>query len=140
MMTYDKTWWSVKAGMMAGRRFSPKEIEKFRRLIWTEANDGRVEVMLLFFAEALHDKLGFGHERTARLLRHVNQKMVEWTDKVEAGEWNVDDLRMRVFDKTGFIFAMNKADQAHIEEMLKAAGHKVTVDEPEEGEENVDAL
>lgn len=133
MRTWE-IWKRTTAGMLAGRRFSPKQIEELRRAVWEEANDGRVEVMLLFFAEALHDVLGYGYKRTARILHWVNDHMQEWTDKVNAGEWDIDDLRIRVFEKTGFMFALNKQDQMHIVEVLNGLGHKVTIDEPEEEE------
>ena len=137
MNTWE-VWKKTTAGMMAGRRFSPRQVEELRRAVWEEANDGRVEVMMLFFAEAMRDVLGFGHDRTAKVLRYVNERMIEWSAKVDAGEWDVDDLRKRVFEKTGFIFAMHKKDQEHIAEMLTEAGYNVTVDAPEEEKDGQD--
>ena len=137
-MSYEKEWMAIKAGMLCGRRFSPKQIERLREMIWTEANDGRIEVMMLFFAEAMHDVLGFGHERTRRILHYIDDKMRDFTAGVEDGTFDVDDLRVRVFSKTHFMFAMSEKDQQHIVDVLTAAGYTVTVDAPEEEKDGQD--
>ena len=139
-MKVDQIIRKTYAGMMAGRRFSPKECNAFRDAIWREAQDGKIEAMMLFFAESLHDTEHYGRARISRVLRDCDKKMLEFIQKTDDGTWDMDDLRIRVFEKTHFMFAMSEEDQAHIVEVLTAAGFEVSVDEPEEGEENVDAL
>jgi len=132
-MTYEKEWRSIAAGMLCGRRFSPKQVENLRQMIWREADDGRIEVMMLFFAEALHDVLHFGHDRTSRVLHWVDDKMGEFSQALDDGTMDLDDLRVRVFSKTKMMFALNEKDRDYIAHMLTAAGYDVTVDEKGEG-------
>ena len=133
-MTYDKEWRAVAAGMLAGRRFSPKQIEALHDMIWREADDGRIELMMLFFAEALHDVLHFGHDRISRVLHWVDDRMGEFSKELDDGTMDVDDVRIRVFDKTKMMFALNEKDRDYIAQLLTAAGYDVTVDEKEEND------
>lgn len=119
---------STYIGMIGGRRFKLKEIDAFRDAIWAEAQDGRLEAAMLFFAEALHDTEHFGPKRVRRVLRYTNQQMVEYLE----GGMTMDELRKRVWDKTHFIFAMNEKDQKHIVELLNLDDYDVHVDEPED--------
>lgn len=120
------------ARMIAGHRFAMKECDAFRDAIWKEARRGQVEAMMLFFAEALHDSEGYDTEGVARVLRYVDGLMLEFIEKTDDGTWNMDDLRLRVFGKTGFMFAMSEEDREHIAGVLKEAGYNVTLYEPEE--------
>lgn len=115
----------VYVWMMQGRKFRLKEIDAFRDAIWKESQDGRIEAMMLFFAEALHDTEGFGHTRTARVLRYCDEKMKEFIDRTNDGSWDMDQLRLRVWEKTHFMFAMSDEDMEHITGMLQAAGYSV---------------
>ena len=121
----------VYAWMLQGRRFKLKEIDAFRDMIWKESQDGRIEAMMLFFAEAMHDVYGFGQKRSARILRYCDEKMKELIDKTNDNSWDMDDLRLRVWEKTHFMFAMTEEDQQHIVAMLQAAGYNVTAGEKE---------
>lgn len=136
-MTVDQIIRRTYAGMVSGKRFSPKECNAFRDAIWREANDGKIEAMMLFFAESLHDTGHCGKDEIARVLRDCDQKMLEFIEKADDGTWNMDDLRVRVFGKTGFMFAMSREDQEHIVQVLTAAGYDVSVDEPEEVKDDV---
>lgn len=132
-MTRRKLIESTYAGMIAGRRFSLKQIDAFRDAIWAEAEDGRLEAAMLFFAEALHDTEHYGAKRVRRVLRYTNRQMVDYLEQ----KLNMDDLRLRVFGKTGFMFAMTEADQRHIVQLLTGAGYEVHIDEPEEDGDDV---
>lgn len=128
-MTVQKLIQQTYAWMLQGRRFRLKEIDAFRDAIWKEAGDGRIEAMMLFFAEGLHDVLGFGYKRIARVLRYCDGKMKEFIDATNAGTFSMDDIRIRVFEKTGFMFAMSREDQEHIVKILTDAGFNVKIDE-----------
>lgn len=131
-MTTKKYIQQVYMWMLQGRRFKLKEIDQFRDTIWKESQDGRVEAMMLFFAEALHDVMGYGHQRTAKVLRYCDERMREFIDEMNEDAFSMDALRIRVFEKTHFMFAMSPEDQKHIVTMLQEAGYNVTADEPEE--------
>lgn len=132
-MTAQKLIQQTYMWMLQGRRFRLKEIDAFRDAIWRESQDGRIEAMMLFMAEALHDTLGFGHIRTARVLRYCDKRMAEFIEETHKGTFSMDDLRIRVFGKTHFMFAMSAEDQEHIVKVLTDAGYKVTI---EKGEDN----
>lgn len=131
-MTIQKYIRQVYVWMLQGRRFTKKEIDQFRNMIWKESQDGRTEAMMLFFAESLHDTEGYGQKRTARVLRYCDGLMREFIDKTADGSWDMDALRLRVFEKTHFMFAMTPEDQKHIVELLTEAGYNVTTGEEEE--------
>lgn len=117
---------STRAGMMRGKRFKPQEIGQYEDALKQQMNDDKVEVMMLYFAEVLHDELGFGLKRTQNILTKVDEHMCEWLD-VEG--FNIDVLRRRVFEKTHFLFACDEMDQKYIEDMLDQAGFKVKTEE-----------
>lgn len=113
---------ATRAGMIRGKRFSPPEIGRYEDALLQQTHDDKVEVMMLYFAEVLHDELGFGMKRTQKILSKVDEHMCEWLD-VE--NFNLDKLRVRVFDKTHFMFACDAEDMKHIEQLLTEAGYNV---------------
>lgn len=117
---------STRAGMMRGKRFKPQEIAQYEDVLRQQTHDDKVEVMMLYFAEVLHDELGFGLRRTQNILSKVDERMLEWLD--EEG-FSLDKLRLRVFEKTHFLFACDEMDQKYIEDMLDQAGYKVKNEE-----------
>lgn len=117
---------STRAGMIRGKRFNMSEIARYEDVLKQQMNDDKVEVMMLYFAEVLHDELGFGLKRTQNILSKVDERMLEWLD--EEG-FNIDKLRLRVFEKTHFLFACDEMDQKYIEDMLDQAGFKVKTEE-----------
>lgn len=117
---------STRAGMIQGKRFNMSEIARYEDVLKQQMNDDKVEVMMLYFAEVLHDELGFGLKRTQNILSKVDERMLEWLD--EEG-FNIDKLRLRVFEKTHFLFACDEMDQKYIEDMLDQAGFKVKTEE-----------
>jgi hypothetical protein len=81
--------------------------------------------MLLYFAEVLHDEYGFGMRRISNVLNKVDESMHEWLED----DFNMDNLRLRVFEKTKFLFACDIEDQKRINELLEQAGYKVKTEE-----------
>lgn len=121
---------ATKVLMYNGHKFKPNEIRKYENAIWQQNTDDRIEVMMLFFAEALHDISGYGQKRTQMILKSIDERMLEFIDGVNAGTFDLDLLRMRVFKKTNYIFALNEEDQNRIIEMLEASGdYKVKMEE-----------
>lgn len=114
-----------RAALIGKARKSPAFVRSYEDAVLQEYNDNRVEAMMLFFAEVLHDELGFGQTRTRRILRRLDDYMVEFCEE----GFDLDRLRIRIFEKTNFVFACNAEDQKHVEDVLEAAGYKVNTDE-----------
>lgn len=110
-----------RAALMGQARKSPNFVKSYETAVIQKYNDNRVEVMMLFMAETLHDELGFGEKRTRNILRSVDDRMLEFIDE----GFDMDKLRVRVFEKTGFMFAANEEDQDHICKVLEEAGYEV---------------
>lgn len=121
---------SARVAMFNGRRMSGKQIAQYETAIRQQVTDSRVEVMMLYMAEALHDIAGYGMRRTARILRSVDERMKE----IQNPDFNLDDLRVRVFGKTSFVFACTEEEQEYITGVLERAGYHVR---QEGGEEKV---
>lgn len=113
-----------RAALIGKARKNPAFVRGYEDAVLQEYNDNRVEAMMLFFAEVLHDELGFGQTRTRRLLRSLDDRMVEFCEE----GFDLDKLRVRIFDKTRFAFACNEEDQKHLEAVLMAAGYAVDSD------------
>lgn len=113
---------ATRAGMIRGKRFKPQEISKYEDALRQQVNDDKVEVMMLYFAEVLHDELGFGMKRTQKILSKLDEYMYEW---ISVEGFDLDALRVRVFGKTNFLFACDEEDQKRIEQLLNDAGYKV---------------
>lgn len=108
----------------AGHKFSPKELTKYEQAVRCNYLDTQTELNLLYMCEALHDdKLKLGMQRITRILKAVNQKYIDF---VEEQTETIDDVRERVYRKTGVIFAMSVEDQDYIYNMLKEKGLKVS--------------
>lgn len=110
---------SARVGMMRGKRFSPKEIERYEIALKQNVDNTRVEAMFLYFAEVLHDEYGFGMKRIRNVINKVDESMHEWLQD----DFNMDDLRIRVFGKTYYIFACDEDERNHIYKVLEAAGY-----------------
>ena len=116
---------SARVGMMRGKRFSPKEIERYEMALKQNVDNTRVETIFLYFAEALHDLYGFGMKRTSKVINTVDENMHEWL----RDDFNMDDLRLRVFEKTRFLFTCDAEEQKHVHEMLAEAGYILKTEE-----------
>lgn len=128
-MKRDAIITSARVSMLHGRRMSQKQIVQYEEAIRQTFTDDRVEVMMLFMAEALHDIAGYGMKRTSRILRSIDERMKEF---LEDG-FQIDALRVRVFGKTNFMFACSPEEQKHIAEVLKAAGYDVHLEGEQDG-------
>lgn len=115
-----------RVALMNQARKDPKFVKSYETAVIQQYNDNRVEVMMLFMAEVLHDELGFGEKRTRKILRGVDDRMVEFVNE----GFDMDKLRVRVFEKTGFMFACSDEDEKHICEVLEAAGYAVRKEVP----------
>lgn len=125
-MTKEQIINSTRAGMIRGKRFKPQEISKYEDVLRQQTNDDKVEVMMLYFAEVLHDELGFGMKRIQRILSKLDEQMLEW---LEVDGFNIDNLRIRVFGKTNFLFVCDEVEHKRVLELLDQAGYKVKTEE-----------
>ena len=112
---------STRALMMRGKRFSPKEIERYEAAIRQHVDNTRVETIFLLFAEALHDEYGFGMKRISNVMNKVEDGMREWL----SSDFDMDDMRIRAFEKTRFIFTCDEEERKRVYELLRAAGYDV---------------
>lgn len=115
----------LKGGM------NPKQIDSFITDVRQSVVDDRVEVMFLMSALALRRELKWGQVRIRRHLRAVDDLMKEFV----ADDFDLDKLRVQVFEETGFMMAANEEDEKHIVEVLRAAGYKVITEDEDEDKE-----
>jgi len=122
---------STVARMIRGYRFKPKEIAAFEDAIMRTQMDNQTETMMLFFAEALHDVAGADANDIFRTMAYINVRLNEFIELVNNHSFSIDDLRLRVYEKTDYIFAMSEEDREHIRLMLKEHGYDVDAVEAE---------
>lgn len=120
-MSVKNTVNSARVGMIRGKKFSPKEIEKYEMALKQNVDNTRVEAMFLYFVEVLHDEYGFGMKRIRNVIDNVDLSMREWL----RDDFNMDELRVRVFGKTHYIFTCDEEERKRIYEVLEAAGYKL---------------
>ena len=116
---------SMRAMAMRGKKFSPKDITKYEEAIRKHYDDTRVETMMLYVAEVLHDEYGFGMKRIGHTLTKMDEHMKEWLQD----DFSMDQLRLRVFKKTKFLFACDIEDQKRIQQLFEQAGYEVKTEE-----------
>lgn len=107
--------------MMRGKRFSPKEIQNYENAVEQRSHDDSMEMSMMLFAEVLKEEFGFGRQRINKTLRKFDTKCAEIIEK----NLEIDDLRVRCFEKTKIAFALNKEDQEHVQRILQDAGYQV---------------
>ena len=122
---------STVAKMIRGYRFKPKEIAAFEDAIMRTQMDNQTETMMLFFAEALHYVAGADANDIFRTMAYINVRLNEFIELVNNHSFSIDDLRLRVYEKTDYIFAMSEEDREHIRLMLKEHGYDVDAVEAE---------
>ena len=96
-------------------------VNHYQSIIEQEAIGSRVETLMLFFAETLYDKLKLEQNEIMETLREMDRRMFVFGQE----GFDLDELRLRVFGKTQFSFAMNKEDQKYIAELLNKNGYEV---------------
>lgn len=99
-------------------------ITSYENAILQEYNDNRVECMMLFFAEVLHDEMGFGQKRIARVLDGIDRSMTEFFNQ----EFDLDQLKVRVYKKCNFLWVANEEEQRYMVALLEANGIKVDLE------------
>lgn len=102
---------------------SPKQVTEYERAILQSNVDDRVEFMMIYCAEALHDLLGYKARGIRKILKEIDRHMVDFADDPTTEHMDAD--RMRVFEKTGFVFATSLEDQDRLVQQLEAKGYKV---------------
>lgn len=115
-----KTVRTTEVAMMTGRRLSPRQIEAYKDALRRSFDDWYIEVLTLLFAEAMADT--YTVEETAAIMRKVKDAQNALTEQVEDG-LRIDRLIVRVYEKTGMIFPMSDAEEAHILNVLRDAGY-----------------
>lgn len=119
MRKLDKIITDTHARMMAGKRFSPKEITTYYNAVAQKERDDRLEISMLLIAEALHEEYGWGKQRISKVLHAFDDKCAE----VVRENLSMDDLRLRCFAATKIAFALNEEDMEHVREILRDAGY-----------------
>lgn len=112
-----------EVGMIRGKRFSLKEIRRFEEAVMRTQTDGQIECMMLFFCETLHDVLDADETQIFRVMRRLNEHLARFMLDIRTPEFNIDDIRLRVYEKTNYIFAMSEDDRQHIRAMLAENGY-----------------
>lgn len=112
-----------EVGMIRGKRFSLKEIRRFEEAVMRTQTDGQIECMMLFFCETLHDILGSDEGDIFRVMSRLNEHLVQFMQDIRKPGFNIDDIRLRVYEKTNYIFAMSEDDRLHIRGLLAEHGY-----------------
>ena len=112
-----------EVGMIRGKRFSLKEIRRFEEAVMRTQTDGQIECMMLFFCETLHEILGSDEGDIFRVMSRLNEHLTQFMQDIRKPGFNIDDIRLRVYEKTNYIFAMSEDDRLHIREMLAEHGY-----------------
>lgn len=120
---YYKIMGNAEVWMLHGRRFSLKEIRRFEEAVMHSQLDGQIETMMLLFTEAMHDTMAMPEDEIFRVMSRLNTLLLEFQRDVNDRSFSIDDVRLRVYEKTNYIFAMNDADREHIRQLLKAHGY-----------------
>lgn len=112
-----------EVGMIRGKRFSLKEIRRFEEAVMRTQTDGQIECMMLFFCETIHDILGSDEGDIFRVMSRLNEHLTQFMQDIRNPGFNIDDIRLRVYEKTNYIFAMSEDDRLHIRELLAEHGY-----------------
>lgn len=115
---------NTEVAMMAGRRLSPRQIGAYKDALRRANDDGYIEVLILLFAEAMSET--YDREQTAQVMRRLKELQNRFTEDVADGLM-LDDLIVRVYEKTGLIFPMEDAEEEYIKGVLRRAGYDVEV-------------
>lgn len=120
---YYKIMGDAEVWMLRGRRFSLKEIRRFEEAVMHSQLDGQIETMMLLFTESMHDTLNLPENDIFRVMSRLNELLLQFQNDVNDRHFSIDDVRLRVYEKTNYIFAMNDADREHIRQLLKINGY-----------------
>jgi len=123
-MNADKVIRDTEVAMLTGRRLSPRQIEHYKTTLRMHRDSGYIEVLTLLFAEAMADS--YGREQTAEVMHRLRDLQNAFTKECDEG-MTIDDLIVRVYEKTGLIFPMEKGEEAYIKNLLQSEGYDVEV-------------
>ncbi len=123
-MNADKVIRDTEVAMLTGRRLSPRQIEHYKTTLRMHRDSGYIEVLTLLFAEAMADT--YDREQTAVVMHRLQDLQNAFTKQADNG-MSIDDLIIRVYEKTGLIFPMEDAEEAYIKNLLQSAGYDVEV-------------
>lgn len=122
---------ATEVGMMRGKRFSRREIDQYRSAIVGRHDDGYIEAMTLFYAEAVFDVAG--GDVMMDVMNRAREIQSAFVADVRTGTAPLDELICRVYQKAGLIVPMSENDEEYIEGVLKNAG---LLGEKEDGDDS----
>lgn len=123
-MNDNKTIRDTEVAMLTGRRLSPRQIGAYKEALRRSDDDGYIEVLTLLFAEAMCET--YDAEQSAVVMRRLKELQRRFSEDVADG-LTLDDLIVRVYEKTGLIFPMEAAEEEYIKNVLRRAGYDVEV-------------
>ena len=111
-----------RAALMRGQKKSPKFINEYESAVWQQALDTRYEIMVLYIAEMLHDRLGYDTDQVMECIVDLDNRMAEFTETKD-----LDAIRIRVYEKIHMIFAATKEEQERIAGIMREKGFEVNL-------------
>lgn len=118
-MNEGKTIRDTEVAMMTGRRLSPRQIGAYKEAVRRHYDDGYIEAMSLFYAEAVADVLGA--DRVYEVMERARELQTKFIDD---GQGALDDLIVRVYEKTRVMVCFNDTDEAYVRRLLQERGVK----------------
>lgn len=131
MTRLEKIINQAEVAMIRGKGMNMAQIQRYKNAVKQQEHNYLLEVMMLYMAEVLHDELGFGMKRIRKILTSVDSRMYEW---VNEPDFTIDDLRVRVYKKTHYMFACSEEEHEYIVKLLEDAGVKVYVQTEQDGQ------
>ena len=93
---------------LSKQRLTDKDIKKLETSIVTKTAKDVIDNAVMNYSAAmalcLHDKLGFGHDRAARFMEHVNNLF----DSINSGYLSLDDVLKTIDEEMGIKFERTK--------------------------------
>ena len=86
------------------KKLTDKDIKAMEEKATKDAIDFAVTSYLACVALCLHDKLGFGHNRAIRFMKHVDNLF----DSINQGYLSLDDVLKTVKEEIGITFERTK--------------------------------
>ncbi len=116
-MTREKLIRDTEVAMMTGRRLSPRQIGAYKEAVRVHYDDGYIEAMSLFYAEAVADVIG--GDRVYEVMERARELQRVFMDD---GEGALDDLIARVYEKTHVMVCFDEEDEEYVRRLLKERG------------------
>lgn len=116
-MNRDKLIRDTEVAMMTGRRLSPRQIGAYKEAVRVHYDDGYIEAMSLFYAEAVADTVG--GDRVYEVMERARELQRVFMDD---GAGALDDLIVRVYEKTHVMVCFDEEDEEYVRRLLKERG------------------